>query len=258
MTDQFHSIADIAWYGSAYLLTMGGTQLLFGKLYVLHVDKTIYISSLLTFAVGSAICATAQSSTMFIVGRAMAGIGAAGQVCGALVIIAHTVPLTMRPLCTSIVGSMTAVGSVAGPLLGGVITSKLSWRWCFYMNLPIMGVLLVLLATFYRPSDQPANHPRAQDWKTRAAQYDPLGNLAFFPVVICFQIALEYGGTEYSWSNARVIVLFVLAAISLVVFIGIQWYMQEHATLPPHVAGQRTVASSAVVSLIEQPHMDGH
>ncbi|CZT22760.1 related to transporter (major facilitator superfamily) [Ramularia collo-cygni] len=256
ITDDFHSIADVAWYGSAYLLTLGGMQLLFGKLYAIHSDKKIYTGSLCIFITGSTVCGTASSSVVMIFGRALAGVGAAGLVTGALIIIAHSAPLRLRPVYTSIVGSMTAVGSVAGPLLGGVITDRLSWRWCFYINLPIIGTLLALFLFLYRPrrrQQSPSSSgllcggSRLQ----RVLRYDPLGNLAFLFAVVCFQIALQWGGAQFSWHSPRVVALFVSSAVLLMIFAPVEWMMGQHATLNVRIARQRTVASSgALIALL--------
>ncbi|EHL00820.1 putative Vacuolar basic amino acid transporter 5 [Glarea lozoyensis 74030] len=104
--------------------------------------KWTYIGAFLIFEVGSIICAAASTSTVFIIGRALAGVGAAGMFCGGLLIIAHAVPKIKRPLYMSTVSTMYGIAAVAGPLLGGLITDskKLTWRFCFWLNVPF-GVL---------------------------------------------------------------------------------------------------------------------
>ena len=137
ITDAFHALNDVGWYGSAYLLTTCAFQLLFGKLYT-HLDiKMVFLSAIAVFEIGSLICGVAPTSTALIVGRAIAGLGAAGIFSGSLIIIAHSVSLEKRPVYTSIVTGMYGIASVAGPLMGGALTDNVSWRWCFYINLPI-------------------------------------------------------------------------------------------------------------------------
>ncbi len=137
MTTQFNSINDVGWYGSAYLLTQLSFQSIFGKLYTFFDIKWIYILSLLTFEIGSTICASAPTSPVLIVGRAISGTGSAGIYSGSLTIATNLVPLRQKPLYISIVTSMYGVAAVAGPLLGGVFTdsAKLTWRFCFWVNL---------------------------------------------------------------------------------------------------------------------------
>jgi MFS family permease len=133
ITDQFHALNDVGWYGSAYLLTTCSFQLIFGKLYTFYSIKYVYLAALFLFELGSLICGVAPSSTALILGRAVAGLGCAGIFSGAILIIAKTVPLHRRPAYTGIIGAMYGIASVAGPLMGGAFTDRLTWRWCFYM-----------------------------------------------------------------------------------------------------------------------------
>ena len=116
ITDQFKALNDVGWYGSAYLLTTCATQLIFGKLYTYYSIKWIYLLGLGIFEVGSFICGISPNSNALIVGRAIAGLGAAGIFSGAILIVAHTVPLHQRPAYTGLIGGMYGIASVAGPL----------------------------------------------------------------------------------------------------------------------------------------------
>lgn len=133
ITDHFKAIDDIAWYGSAYLLTTCSFQLFFGKLYSFLSLKWVFLVALFIFELGSFVCGIAPTSTALIVGRAVAGVGSAGLFSGAILIIANSVPLRKRPSYTGLIGAMYGLASVAGPLMGGAFTDHLTWRWCFYM-----------------------------------------------------------------------------------------------------------------------------
>ena len=127
----------MGWYGSAYLLASLSLQATYGQLYALVNNKLIFLLALLIFELGSVICAAAPSSPVFICGRVVAGVGAAGMMSGALSIGTKLVPLNRKPLYIAIVSSMFGVASGVGPPLGGIFTDdpRLMWRFCFWINL---------------------------------------------------------------------------------------------------------------------------
>ncbi|KAJ6598056.1 major facilitator superfamily domain-containing protein [Mycena sp. CBHHK59/15] len=145
ITDEFASLDDVGWYGSAYLLTTAATQLLFGKFYPFLSIKWVYITAIILFEVESFLCGAAPTSTVLILGCAVAGVGNAGIFSGTLIIMANTVPLSKRPMYTGMIVGMAGIVSVAGPLLRGVLADKLSCRWCFYINIPIAAITLAII-----------------------------------------------------------------------------------------------------------------
>lgn len=242
ITDQFDSLNDIGWYASAYLLTTCALQLLYGKLYTIFSIKFVFLTAISIFEVGSLICGAAQNSMTLIVGRAVAGVGAAGIFSGALIIIAHNVPLEKRPIYTGLSLGMYGIASVIGPLLGGALTDKVSWRWCFYINLPIGGAVLVLIGLFLKTP--PQQHNQAMTLAARFMQVDPIGTILFIPAVVCLLLALQLGGTRYAWPNARIIVLFVLFGLLFMAFVGVQIWMGEMATVPPRILIKRSISAA--------------
>ena len=246
ITDEFKAINDVGWYGSSYLLTTCAFQLFYGKLYTFYSIKWIYVAAMCIFEIGSAVCGAAPNSPAFIIGRAIAGLGAAGIFSGAILIIANTVPLQKRPTYTGLIGGMYGIASVAGPLLGGAFTDNVSWRWCFYINLPLGAATLAFIIFFYNPTI------RAQkldvSLKAKLEQFDILGLVAFLPMIVCLLLALQWGGSEYDWSNARIIALLVLAGVLLFAFIGIQLWKKDNGTIPPRLIKQRSIMSGALFS----------
>ncbi|KAE8312613.1 major facilitator superfamily domain-containing protein [Aspergillus transmontanensis] len=247
ITDQFKSIEDIAWYGSAYFLTSTALQPSYGRIYKIFSVKWGFLIAVLIFEIGSLICAVAPSSTVLIVGRAVAGIGVAGIFSGALVIISMTVPLPKRPLVFGMFGMVWGIASIAGPLLGGAFTDGVSWRWCFYINLPIGGLSIAVIIFILRvPSKSELSGTPVLD---RIKQLDLIGASLLIPAIVCLLLALQWGGNKYPWNSSRVIGLFVGFGLMIIIFTFSQIKLGNRATLPPGILKRRSVLSATMFAL---------
>ncbi|PGH14853.1 hypothetical protein AJ80_05779 [Polytolypa hystricis UAMH7299] len=249
ITDDFKALNDVGWYGSSYLLATCAFVLLFGKLYTFFPVKWVFLIAIAVFEIGSAVCGAAPNSEALIVGRAVAGMGGAGIFSGALVIIAYSIPLARRPIYNGLFGSMYGIASVAGPLMGGAFTDHVSWRWCFYINLPIGAVTIFAVTVFLKPPKQ--KFTGSKTWKGRVMDLDPLGNLVFIPGIVCLLLALQWGGTTYAWKDGRIITLFVLFGVLIIGWVGIQIWKGERATVPPRIIRQRSMASGSTFAFFQ-------
>ncbi|KAK8047385.1 hypothetical protein PG996_015449 [Apiospora saccharicola] len=245
ITDEFKTIQDVGWYGSAYFLTSTALQPSYGRIYVSFDSKWAFLLAIFLFEVGSLVCAVAPTSPVLIAGRAIAGLGVAGIFSGCTVITSFVVPLEKRPLAFSLFGAVWGAAFVAGPLLGGAFTDHVTWRWCFYINLPIGAVSAAVVMLVLNPPPR----PKEQQGKTilvRLRELDLIGAVLLVAAITCLLLVLQWGGKQYTWNDGRIIGLLVGFALLLVIFIGWQVWLGEKATLPPRIMRQRTVAAASV------------
>jgi hypothetical protein len=190
------------------------------------------------FELGSLLSGAATSSSFLIVGRAIAGIGAAGLMSGTLSIVAVVVSMRLRALYTGVLSAMFGVAMISGPLLGGAFTQHVSWRWVFYINLPVGGVTIFALILMFHP---PTRKIESDPLKEKLARLDLIGAAIFIPGVIMILMALQWGGVTYPWNSPRIIGLFVGGGILLVIFTVWQRRTKDMAMIPPAIFTQRSV-----------------
>ncbi|ETS85984.1 hypothetical protein PFICI_04009 [Pestalotiopsis fici W106-1] len=249
ITTEFQSLADVAWYGSAYMLTLTAFQPMFGNLYKYFNAKVVYLTSLVIFEVGSAICAGSPSSAVLIFGRSWLGLGAAGLLQGALAIIGQTVTIDRVPLFQGIVVSSMAVAVCCGPVIGGALTQYTSWHWCFWINLPA-GVCVIISVILFVPLGEPSQDGnKALSLREKLMHMDAPGLVLFLGAMCCILLALTWGGTVYSWNDQRIVGLFVGFGVMMVIFI--YWLIRqgELALIPVRVLKTRSVYVGAICLL---------
>ena len=208
-------------------------------MYSLFNVKWVFLVALFIFEVGSLICGVSPNSIALILGRAIAGFGSGGIFSGAIITIGETVVLERRPIFFALVGGMYGIASVAGPLMGGAFTDRVTWRWCFYINLPLGGITAVGLLTLLRLKQKPE---AGLSWSALIKKLDVVGTTIFIGAIVCALLALQWGGSTYAWSDGRIIALFVLFGAFLIAFVAIEIYLKENALVPPRIASQRTIA----------------
>lgn len=198
------------------------------------------------FEIGSIVCAAAPTSNALIVGRAITGIGGAGISSGAFLLITILVPLQSRPKYIGSLGSVFGIASIIGPIIGGYLT-PVTWRWCFWINVPVGAISLLLLLSLTPKSPPPVK--RADTWRGKIDQLDPLGFILIAPSVICLLFAIEWGGIEYPWKNGRIIALFVVFGVFGLAFVASQAWRKDKATIPPRVFLQRSILVGSIANV---------
>jgi len=248
ITSDFNALEDIGWYHSAYMLTACCFQLIYGKLYTELDVKWLYLGALAIFEVGSLICAAAPNSVSLIIGRAVAGLGAAGMITGVFVIIAHCAPLHTRPRITGMIGGAMGIAQVVAPTLGGALTDYVSWRWCFWINLPMGAVTFVAVVFLVNipTSATKAAGPKLNDggFVGVVRRFDLLGIVFLLPAIVCLLLALQWGGTLYSWGSWRVVTTMVVFGVTIIVWGWIQYRAGDSATVPLRIIRGRSMASA--------------
>jgi EmrB/QacA subfamily drug resistance transporter len=209
----------LSWVVTSYLLASTVSTPLYGKLGDMYGRKPVFLAAILIFLAGSMLAGLSQSMTELIAFRALQGAGAGGLMVGAQAIIADIVPPRERGRYMGLIGSVFAVASVIGPLLGGFLVDQASWRWVFYVNMPV-GALAVAIVTFRLHLYQPHTRHRI----------DYLGAALLTGGVGALILLTSWGGTEHAWGSATILGLAVTSVILLTAFV-----VQERSAAEPIV-----------------------
>jgi EmrB/QacA subfamily drug resistance transporter len=200
-------LSHLSWVVTAYLLTSTVSGPLYGKFGDLYGRKVVIQAAVVIFLVGSALCGIAQNMTELILFRALQGLGAGGLVVVAIAVIGDFIPPRDRGRYQGLFGAVFGVATVVGPLLGGFFVDNLSWRWIFYVNLPIGAVAFAVIgATFHAPVDR-VHH--AIDYLGAAVLAGGLGALVLFT---------SLGGTTYAWTSPIIVALGIVGVALLALF----------------------------------------
>ncbi|KAF2732223.1 MFS general substrate transporter [Polyplosphaeria fusca] len=238
ITSDFDSLDDVGWYGSAYFVAMCVALPLAGKIYMFFHKKLVYLAYIAVFEIGSLVCALAPTSNALIVGRAISGLGASGIFAGSLIIVATIAPLHKRPLLTGMTNGTFGASQIIGPLIGGAFAQNVTWRWCFWINLPAGGVSIALIMLFLHLQKSPT---KMEALKTKIKKLDLLGFAIFAGAIMMLLLALQWGGVTYAWSSSVVVGLLVGFVVLFAIFVVSQWWMADSALVPPKLFTFRTV-----------------
>ncbi|KAI0514719.1 putative gliotoxin efflux pump [Xylaria bambusicola] len=248
ITSNFNSLAESGWYGSSFFLAYSAFQSLWGKAYKYFDMKYVFLASMLVFEIGCLIGGIAPSSAVLIVGRVVQGAGAAGILSGCYSIAGYVSPADKVPLIIGMIGTIFSIASVIGPLLGGIFTSDphLTWRWCFYINLPIGGVPIFIIFFFFKtpPHAKTANKDSIKDI---ALSFDPLGVILFAAALASYLLALTWGGTERAWNSSTIIGTLIAWILLTIVFVVNEFWQGERALIVVRLFKNRDMWVNGIV-----------
>ncbi|MGN5633765.1 DHA2 family efflux MFS transporter permease subunit [Streptomyces sp. AC154] len=231
-------LEHLSWVVTAYLLASTAATPLWGKLGDQYGRKRLFQIAIVIFLIGSALCGIAQNMPQLIGFRALQGLGGGGLIVLSMAIVGDIVPPRERGKYQGLFGAVFGMTSVLGPLLGGFFTEQLSWRWVFYINLPIGVIALAVIAAVLHIPVRRTKHT-----------IDYLGTFLIASVATCLVLVASLGGTTWPWGSAQIIGLAVLSVLLLVAFVYVERRAAE-PVLPLKLFRIRTFSLVAVISFV--------
>ncbi|RUS15319.1 major facilitator superfamily-domain-containing protein [Endogone sp. FLAS-F59071] len=284
IASDFAALDQISWVGTGYLLTSTAFQPLYGKFSDIFGRKATFLFALIIFEIGSILCGydilrkrdAAQNMIMLVIVslpnirhvvngsiniralakclsfllspnlqfRAFQGIGGGGIMSMAMIVISDIVSMRDRGKYQGVIGACYGLSSVIGPLIGGAFTDDISWRWNFYLNLPIGGLAIAVIV-FFLQLPQPKSSMRE-----KIARIDFLGTITLICACVAILLAVQWGGNTYAWNSAIIISLFVVGVVLIGALVIIETYYAKEPIIPGYLYSQRTPLSLFVTSCL--------
>ncbi|KAF9574742.1 hypothetical protein EC968_005747 [Mortierella alpina] len=235
---EFNNFADISWVGTAYLLTTTAVQPLYGVAADLAGRKRAMMFACSIFMIGSALCGAAQSMIMLIVARAVQGLGGSGIIALSMILVADIVPLRSRGTYQALVALIFALAAVLGPLLGGAFADKVTWRWAFYINLPIGAVAMAMLIAFLH-----MNRRKNVSLATNLKSLDYSGIILLIVSIVMILLGLNWGAdAKFAWNSAVILVLLIVGVVIGIGFLLNEWKYAKRPVVPLRLFGTISMA----------------
>ncbi|KAI1376081.1 MFS general substrate transporter-like protein [Hypoxylon crocopeplum] len=235
------------WAVNGYFLSMTALQPLFGQLANVFGRRWPMIIATAIFVLGCGLCGGASNMAMLIAGRVIQGAGAGGVNVLIEIIICDLVPMPRRGNYLAVLFGLIALGTALGPFFGGLIVDHTTWRWVFYLNLPVGGFALVVIVLYLH-----VNYRKEQTLADKLTKIDWVGNLIFIGSISSILIALSWAGSVYPWSSYHIIVPLVMGLVGLVLFMLFESTprLAPQPMMPPHILSNRTSATALVLTFL--------
>lgn len=226
MSAELHSATGYVWIGGAYLLAAAATGPVWSKCSDIWGRKPVLLGAVALFAAASVFAALSANMAMLIAGRALQGAASGGLMQLVTVVISDLFSVRRRSLYLGFVGFVWALAGSAGPLIGGAFTEYASWRWCFWINLPISGVTFILLLIFldvHNPRTKLVDGAKAIDW---------IGTVSILAITLLILVALDLGGAIFPWSSPKVVCLLVFGTLMIGFFVFTEKRLAKYPLMP--------------------------
>ncbi|KAI8597127.1 major facilitator superfamily domain-containing protein [Dissophora ornata] len=235
---EYNALSDISWLGTAYLMTSTAFQPLYGKVSDIFGRKSTILFANFMFLLGSAISGWATSMTMLIIGRGVAGVGAGGLMAMVFIILSDMLDMRERGKYIGFVSGIFSFSAVIGPLLGGTFADHLTWRWSFWINLPL-GAISILFITINLNLPTPKG-----SFRDKVKRIDFYGSILLMTAVILILLPLSWGGSTYAWSSGIIIGMLCAGFAVVGIFILVEWKLPNEPIVPIHLYKIRNIWST--------------
>ncbi|KAI9056773.1 iron permease [Trametes sanguinea] len=242
ITDELHGGDLFVWVGAAYGLASASILPFTGRLADIIGRRPIMMACVGFFFVGSALAGSAQSMKMLIAARTVQGVGGGGIINLASIITSDLVPLAERGVYQGFLVLTWAFAAAIGPVIGGSLAEKASWRWLFYLNLPLAGMAFILVAIFLKVRTPGGT------LREKLARIDWIGNFFIIVGTTLALIGLTWGGISFPWNSAHVLAPLVIGAVFMGVFFVFEFLVPKEPTLPLDIMANRTSLSGYIAT----------
>ncbi|KAJ7649594.1 major facilitator superfamily domain-containing protein [Mycena rosella] len=238
IASDFNSFTLQGWVASAFILAQTVFILFYGQILRIFPAKWVLVSAIAIFEIGSLVCGVSQNVNQLITGRTVSGVGAAGILVAMIQIISQATRLEDRPRLFGLFGAVFGLSSVIGPLIGGALTDHVTWRWCFFINLPIGGVSLTAVIFLLKAAPPLGSDPTKRSWNDifqQTLRLDFLGAILVAGAVTSVSLALQWGGNTKAWDDKAVITTFVVSGVLAGAFAAWEVKIGDRAMTPTTV-----------------------
>ncbi|KAF0548087.1 MFS general substrate transporter [Gigaspora margarita] len=245
IVSDFNGLDQIAWVATSYLLTMISFGPIYGKLADIFGRKVTFLFAIIIFEFGSLLCGVASDMVSLIIYRAVAGFGGGGIIGLALIIIPDIVSTKDVGKYQSALNASYGIASIAGPLMGGAFTDHVSWRWCFFINLP-PGAITIIAIIFLLRMKMPAGSLLG-----KFKRIDFIGIIIMISSTVCILLPLNWGGSTYAWNSPVIIVLLCAGTVGYIIFGLVETYVVSEPVVSPHLFKNLNVISCFIASIFQ-------